>query len=40
MDDLNRGFKLLNGLQINTFIEVRKDSMQFKYSGQYLRKLL
>ena len=40
MNDLNRGIKLLDSPKENIFIEVRKATLQFKYSGQYLRKLL
>jgi hypothetical protein len=40
MNDLNRGIKLLDSPKENIFIEVRMATLQFKYSGQYLRKLL
>ena len=40
MNDLNRGIKLLDSSQEDIFIEVRKATMQFKCSSQYLRKLL
>ena len=40
MNDLNRGVRLLQGSQEDIFIEVRKATLQFKYSSQYLRKLL
>jgi hypothetical protein len=40
MNDLNRRIKLLDGSQENIFLEVRKATLQCKYSSQYLRKLL
>ncbi len=40
MDDLNSGIKFLEDSRENIYLEVRKANMQFKYSGQYLRKLL
>ena len=40
MEDLKRGIKLFNGSQENLYIDIQKATRQFKYSGQYLRKLL
>ena len=40
MDYLNRGIKFLEDSRENIHLEVRNATVQFKYSGQYLRKLL
>ncbi len=40
MNDLQRGIKFLDSPKEHLYIEVRKAAVQFKYSGQYLRKLL
>jgi hypothetical protein len=40
MNDLHRGIKLLDSPKEYIYIEVRKATLQFRYSEQYLRKLL